>query len=229
MARAAKAVRISSSSPENDVSCFSTGFSAWIQELKSELNDISDDIASKTIVPSLQDICIQQLMPCKVHRDSLMPLYAQIKPVASSAKLEDLKRKLKVEIIDFYQYFRDNNHVDYIKECIGNEFYEKCEDVLAERLRIKKTMVVSTSSGQIIERELYRQTSNETKTAEQHGIYPYEALKQGRLWPDHVDVTKREQYLSDTEFESIFNMTKAAFEKLDKHKRKQLKQEVHLF
>ena len=90
-------------------------------------------------------------------------------------------------------------------------------------------MVASTSSGQIIERELYRQTSDEKKLVERHGIYPYEALKQGRLWPGDVDVTKREQYLSDSEFGSIFNMTKAAFEKLDKYKKKRLKQEVGLF
>ena len=61
------------------------------------------------------------------------------------------------------------------------------------------------------------------------GIYPYNSLKQGMVWPEDIDVTKREQYLSDKEFESVFSMTKIAFGSLDKYKRVELKKKFKLF
>ena len=40
------------------------------------------------------------------------------------------------------------------------------------------------------------------------GFYPFAALVAGVKWPDIVDPARREQYLDDDEFESIFKMTK---------------------
>ena len=220
-----------------DESNFSAEFSIWIQEVKSELKHIADEVAAENTIPSLQDLCLRQLAACRIHRDSLMSFYSQVKTLVTWSigeggvmlKLDELKRRLEVEIMDFYQYFKDRNSVECIKANIGCELYEMCEDALVERQRVKKTLVESTTSGHVIERRLYRQTSDEERTTKQQGVYPYKALKEGMLWPNDVDPTRREQYLSDIEFENVFNMTKTEFEGLNRYKRRQLKQSVKLF
>ncbi|XP_078443596.1 villin-5-like [Wolffia australiana] len=61
-------------------------------------------------------------------------------------------------------------------------------------------------------------------------IYPYERLKVTAEDPiTGIDVTKRETYLSSTEFKAKFGMTKDAFFKLPKWKQNKLKMAVHLF
>jgi len=45
------------------------------------------------------------------------------------------------------------------------------------------------------------------------GPYSYEMLKTGKAWPDDVDPTKRESYLTDDEFKTVFKMSKEDFYK----------------
>ncbi|EGD82600.1 scinderin isoform 2 [Salpingoeca rosetta] len=58
--------------------------------------------------------------------------------------------------------------------------------------------------------------------------YPYELLRDGPV-PETVDVTAKEQYLEDEEFEKIFKMTRAEFNALPKWKQNGKKKEVKLF
>lgn len=61
-------------------------------------------------------------------------------------------------------------------------------------------------------------------------VYTYAELKMpSRIGPIHIDVTKRETYLSDEEFQEKFQMTKAEFEKLAPFKKQQKKKELKLF
>lgn len=62
-------------------------------------------------------------------------------------------------------------------------------------------------------------------------IFPYERLKVVADDPvtTGIDVTKREAYLSEEEFQQIFGMTKTAFYKLPKWRQNKLKRSVHLF
>lgn len=76
--------------------------------------------------------------------------------------------------------------------------------------------------GQIIERlPVVRQEESE--------FYHFSSLRQGVQWPSNVDVTRREQYLSPTDFFEIFNMSKDEFNLLDRYKRMSLKKEKYLF
>nr|XP_043638185.1 villin-2-like [Erigeron canadensis] len=60
--------------------------------------------------------------------------------------------------------------------------------------------------------------------------YTYEQLKAKSTNPvTGIDYKKREAYLSDEEFEDVFNMTKEAFYKLPRWKQDQLKRKVDLF
>lgn len=58
---------------------------------------------------------------------------------------------------------------------------------------------------------------------------PYEQLKNSEGLPDTVDLTMKEAYLSDEEFEAVFKMTRAAFNALPKWKQAGKKKEVGLF
>uniref|UniRef100_A0A7S3VK74 HP domain-containing protein n=1 Tax=Dunaliella tertiolecta TaxID=3047 RepID=A0A7S3VK74_DUNTE len=56
----------------------------------------------------------------------------------------------------------------------------------------------------------------------------YEELILLRL-EDSIDVTRKEDYLSQEEFEKVFEMTRETYEKLPGWKRVQAKKRVHLF
>ncbi|KAH9616002.1 hypothetical protein KSS87_005802 [Heliosperma pusillum] len=61
-------------------------------------------------------------------------------------------------------------------------------------------------------------------------VYPYDRLKTTSEDPvADVDITKRETYLSTTEFKEKFGMAKDAFYKLPKWKQNKLKMALHLF
>lgn len=61
-------------------------------------------------------------------------------------------------------------------------------------------------------------------------IHPYERLKVVSTDPaTGIDITKREAYLSDEEFQEKFGMTKNAFYKLPKWRQNKLKISLHLF
>ena len=55
-----------------------------------------------------------------------------------------------------------------------------------------------------MEREVVKLTETEVKD----GYYPLKSLLTGVSWPPDVDPCKREQYLSEEEFEKTFGMTK---------------------
>ncbi|CAE7699545.1 Avil, partial [Symbiodinium microadriaticum] len=63
----------------------------------------------------------------------------------------------------------------------------------------------------------------------ERGEYPLRALVQGVAWPEDVDPTKREEYLSAAEFEEVFGMTKEEFRALPRYVRIRTKKEKLLF
>jgi hypothetical protein len=48
-------------------------------------------------------------------------------------------------------------------------------------------------------------------------------------WPEGVEGSRREQYLSEDEFFSVFNLAKEDFNKLEKYIRVRIKKEKLLF
>ena len=60
--------------------------------------------------------------------------------------------------------------------------------------------------------------------------YSYEQLSAAvEELPDDIDILQREQYLSASEFEQVFSMTKHDFSRLREWKKEALKKQVHLF
>jgi len=59
-------------------------------------------------------------------------------------------------------------------------------------------------------------------------FFPYAALKNNEV-PSSVDKSRKEQYLSDSDFQKMFRMSKTEFAKLPDWKQKRLKQGLLLF
>ena len=70
-------------------------------------------------------------------------------------------------------------------------------------------------------------SNNETNSEEITQYYSLEDIRQRRV--EGIDKNRREQYLSPTDFEKAFGMTKEEFAKLAKWKRDNLKRNLYLF
>nr|CAD1840268.1 unnamed protein product [Ananas comosus var. bracteatus] len=83
-----------------------------------------------------------------------------------------------------------------------------------------------------IESLTIKEDAKEDEPEDEEGlpVYPYERLKTSSPDPvTGIDVTKRETYLSSSEFKGKFGMTKEAFLKLPKWKQNRLKMALQLF
>jgi len=65
-------------------------------------------------------------------------------------------------------------------------------------------------------------------TSAELGFFTYGALKSGQ-YPETLDKTKKELYLSDEDFQRLFSMNKDAFSKLPAWRVKKIKQNLNLF
>ncbi|KAJ0488265.1 putative villin headpiece, villin/Gelsolin, villin headpiece domain superfamily [Helianthus annuus] len=71
---------------------------------------------------------------------------------------------------------------------------------------------------------------NEADTDEGLTFYPYDRLTTSSTDPaPDIDVTRREIYLSKSEFRERFNMTKEAFYKMPKWRQNKMKTSLKLF
>lgn len=111
--------------------------------------------------------------------------------------------------------------IDELKLVFEPEDLEWFEAERKKSMEVKK--VFSSLKGTIIEPTAVTVKPNDD------GTYPLEALVQGAAWPPGIDCAKREQYLSDADFQSVFKMTKQEFMAKDKFIRIRLKKENRLF
>uniref|UniRef100_J3M148 HP domain-containing protein n=1 Tax=Oryza brachyantha TaxID=4533 RepID=J3M148_ORYBR len=97
---------------------------------------------------------------------------------------------------------------------------------------IPKSVKASPEGEKTIQEEGSTAGASENDLDDDEGgtIYPYERLiiTSDDPAPD-IDVTKREVYLSSSEFKEKFNMTRASFNNLPKWKQNRLKSDLQLF
>ena len=106
-------------------------------------------------------------------------------------------------------------------DCLGLEEVTRLEQLQQDRIAAERKM------------KLYRgcelEKARVDDAADDQGLYSYTALQAGVQWPAGIDPTKREQYLRDEEFLTVFGMAKDSFNKFDRFKRIQLKKDKNLF
>jgi hypothetical protein len=111
--------------------------------------------------------------------------------------------------------------VEELKQVFDPEDFQRLESERQKSLEVKK--VFASLHGTVVENKAV------DAKIRSDGSYPLEALLQGSTWPPGIDATKREQYLSDSDFQSVFRMSKEDFNKKDKFVRLRLKKEHNLF
>ena len=170
-------------------------------------------------IPSLFDLCVDFLSKVDIPRDQLLNVYSYINNICSK-DIQRLKNHLLKQIEQYYAFFLQKYGMEYIESSTSKDEFLKLNDSYQSRLKIEKNF---SNKGVIIDRVKLEIPSSSDN------FYPLEFLLQGVEWPASVIPNKREEYLSDKDFESLFKISKDKFKLLDKFKQKELKVKYKLF
>jgi hypothetical protein len=121
-----------------------------------------------------------------------------------------------------YSTLVDKLGFEQICALIGEEEATLLQNQLDERTKVEKRM--ASYKGSVV---VPVAASPECRDSD--GKYPYSALVQGAAWPSDVDPTKRELWLSDSEFVTVFGITKTEYLGKDRFMKERLKKEKKLF
>ena len=172
-------------------------------------------------VPSLTELCLDSIKKSTYFRstEGLLSIYATLD---SGNPTYFATREYAVRSIqERYPMLLEKYGLEEMKLIFDSHDLERFETARLKNLEVKK--VFSSLKGTVIE-----PLNNSTKIRAD-GTYPIEALLQGCAWPEGIDTSKREQYLSEEDFIQVFGMTKQEFNNKDKFVRLRLKKENRLF
>jgi len=120
---------------------------------------------------------------------------------------------------------------ELLLDLIGEEGIAMAEEAGKSAELVKRNNNIARS-GSIVVPEKVHLTDEELRAASASNegpFYPPRALVKGVVWPHGVESGKREKYLNDDDFMTIFGMRKSAFEELPKFKRINLKKDKNFF
>ena len=224
-----------SSKPNFDLNCDNKEeFDLFILD-KEENNKKSMAIE----VPTLKRMCINTLANPKTLRDRLL-VFRILHDIDTEVSffvddndaqtIKELRKRSEAEMVKYFaailNYYEGEN--DIIAKIIGEKYFQHFSDTLKEKQEGKDAFA-NYRRGSVLEKESNTLTKEEKEIFETKHILPYRILKAGVQWPENIDSTKREQYLSDEEFSFIFGMDRSAYNKLYSYQRTALKKEKHMF
>ena len=174
---------------------------------------------------SLVDICQEQIMKkCIGKIETLDVLF-----VANELSLEHLREECMRTIRFKYAFFKEITEEGYLQQLCGEEAILEFEQSLAETNRFRRN---SRQEGVVLEKPQSELVPVDAQAYDAQGnriFYPKAALISGVKWPTGIDASKREEWLSDEEFEATFGMDKASFALQNKFKKERLKKEKGLW
>jgi len=141
----------------------------------------------------------------------------------TTTSLLRIREKVRSKIGDIYPAIKERYGEEGCREILGDDF-DHFNDANEARLAAARSMA-AYRAGKPIEKTAVEIVEGEVE----EGFYPLRALVKGVAWPTQVDPAKREQFLSPSEFESVFKMSKETFNSLDKFKRADLKKKHDLW
>ena len=183
--------------------------------------DPSNHVCTPESVPTLADWCIKTIRnnpKCKAL-ECLLAVYSKLdsgNPIYTSVRAYAVQR-----LGEQYPMLYEKYGFDELKLVFAAEELERFEAERKQALEVKNRF--ASLKGTIIEPV---QISCE-KTDD--GSYPVQVRVQGAAWPADVNPSKREEYLSDQDFVSVFKMTKQELSQKDKFVKLRLKKEHKLF
>jgi hypothetical protein len=172
-------------------------------------------------VPSLKSLCLAALL--RDTRNSIEKCVVSYSRLAGIGEFESETQQMLERIRDHMAYLHERYDPEDLVKILGQEEFQRQQCRIKEMEAAKRNFTYMTH-GSVLEREPVV-----TVKLSQDGYYPYEVLVAGVKWPEGVDPTSRERYLSDDDFYTVFKIPKVKFEALDKHKKLRLKKDVNLF
>ena len=174
-------------------------------------------------IPSLSDMCLEIMLTSPKFKtlESLLTIYTKID--SSNPSFQPIRAYVMKLLSERYPMLLDKYGHNEMSLIFSPEDLEQFDAELNRAMEIKKRF--SSLKGTVLDPV----SSHVEQKRLQDGCYPLSALLQGAAWPNDVDPSRREQYLSDSEFLSVFKMSKAEFNEKDKFVRLRLKKQHNLF
>ena len=172
--------------------------------------------------PSLTEICLKSIMSCSYFRttEGLLQIYSTLH--IENPQYQHVRAFVLRGITERYPMLLHKYGQEELKLVFDPADLEVFERAHWQNIEAKK--VFSSLKGTVISHATICEN-----VPREDGSYPLECLVQGSAWPSGIDVTKREQYLSESDFVTVFKMTKEEFARNDKFVRLRLKKEAKLF
>lgn len=176
----------------------------------------------EAVPPSLTDHCIKLLKKSQKFKstEGLLSIYAKLD--SENPQFVEVRELAKRGLCERFPMLLEKYGIEEMRLIFDPEDLLRFEQEHRKSLEVKK--IFSSLKGTVMEPTAAADTKQRSD-----GTYPVEVLLQGAAWPEGIDYSIREQYLSDRDFENIFKMSKTAFMAKDKFVRMRLKKENRLF
>lgn len=211
------------------------------EEAEKKMQEKEKVNAENAAIPSLKVLILEELLKNTKGYENRIVLFAAM----CNLHIDDKDRRLvavtnrcQALFNEIYPALEAKMGKDALAEIIGTERIALAEEQLVRHKVAKRNSAIATS-GCIVMPTKVQLTEEELAVAavacggDGAGAgavyYPIRALVRGVEWPEGVESSKRETYLSDEDFYTVFGMEKAAFQALDKYKRVGLKKAKDFF
>lgn len=185
-------------------------------------NHLIDRHARMTAIPSLQVLCVRKLTENSSksveERASLLQTLRDLGNVEFGEAITGLLKDLTYRFELLLARYGDET----AKDILGEPVFSKAMERRTERLGAERRLAAYRLGSPVEPQRVDFETRED-------GTFPYEALKSGVAWPEGVEVSRRESYLNDEEFRTVFGISKTEFSALDKIMRQRLKKEKLLW
>ncbi len=168
---------------------------------------------------SLKSLCEEKIIKSPI--EVILESYAILRQTSYS--IDFIQNKCFNYLKDRFALLHERYDQESLIDALGESSYLIMKSEYDESIQARK--IIRSYKGEKLENN----TLDSELYNSRDGFYSYEALKSGVVWPENVDCTKRESYLSEDDFEKIFSVSKVRFYSLSKHIQIRLKKEKKLF
>lgn len=168
-------------------------------------------------VSSLQHLCLE-VLKSKTLRKPLAAVHVLL--LAQELLIPSLEASAILAVRGSYEYLRSTVEEECLVEALGEERFLEFEESLKE---VHSRIAYVKQEGSVLAKP------KPPEATSSGDFYSLESLQIGVQWPQHVNPTQREMYLSDEDFQSVFGMSKNKFKSLPDYVRQREKKAVGLW
>lgn len=195
------------------------------------------DLGASERVPTLKNLILESLGNPRTLQDRLKIHYA-LNNIGESmldegddtlSRLKERSKKGLQERFPAVLKYYEGDH-EILRAILGAETFDSLSASVRESEEAKSTLA-KYRRGSIVEKDSSSSalTPEEERIFEERQELPLRVLLEGVKWPQGVEPSRRERYLSEVEFVSVFGITKESFGALPQYDRKNAKIKHKLF